>query len=431
MVQPAKPLIVAAALLAAPCMILALPVAPAQASAGSIAWVDQFGSRSSESGTWGLDIFANDVFTGGRTFGALPGQVSRGDADAWIRRTGAHGGAVWTTQFGSPAFDNVEDVDATSSGVYALGATRGDLAGPSMGGTDAYLARFDRDGKRLWISQFGVTQDDWGISVVEGKAGIYVYGQTFGAFPGYRNRGGADLFIALFDLQGSLRWIRQFGSRGHEEPWAMEAAHGGVYIDGYTDGRLGGSRTGSWDAYVAYISWEGRMVWLRQFGSTQADFASGLSADASGVYVSGQTYGTLPGATNRGGSDAFVRKFSPTGSDAWARQFGTRADDAAGSAALIRDEVVVAGSTDGAFPGQTNFGATDVFAQGFGSGGGETGWTFQFGTRGTETVGWALGRGNRVFVIGDTAGAFQGSTSAGGVDSFLARIDVRGSRRGE
>jgi hypothetical protein len=124
----------------------------AQARARPIAWVDQFGSRSSESGTWGLDVFANGVFTGGRTFGSLPGQVSRGGADAWIRRTNARGSAVWTVQFGTPAFDNVEDVDATSSGVYVLGATRGALGGPSAGGTDAYLAKFDPEGKQLVTS---------------------------------------------------------------------------------------------------------------------------------------------------------------------------------------------------------------------------------------------------------------------------------------
>jgi hypothetical protein len=411
-------------------MILASSLTPAQASARSIAWVDQFGSRSSESGTWGLDVFANGVFTGGRTFGSLPGQVSRGDADAWIRRTNARGSAVWTVQFGTPAFDNVEDVDATSSGVYVLGATRGALGGPSAGGTDAYLAKFDRDGKRLWTTQFGVRLDDWGISVVEGKAGIYVYGQTFGAFPGYRNQGGGDLFIALFDRQGSMRWIRQFGSSGHEEPWAAEVTRGGVYINGYTDGRLGGARIGSWDAYVAFISDEGRVVWLRQFGSARADFASGLSADASGVYVSGQTYGALPGATNGGRSDAFVRKFSPNGVILWTRQFGTMKNDAAGAAALVHGEVVVVGSTAGAFPDLANLGGSDVFARAFDASDGDVSWTFRFGTTARDTVGWALGDANRVFVIGDTSGTFPGGASAGSVDTYLARIDVRAPARG-
>jgi hypothetical protein len=126
-----------------------------------------------------------------------------------------------------------------------------------------------------------------------------------------------------------------------------------------------------------------------------------------------------------------VRKFSLAGSTLWTRQFGTKKDDAAGAAALVPSEVVVVGSTSGAFLGQTNLGAVDVFAQGFGTADGASGWTLQFGTRGTETVGWALGGGSRVFVIGDTSGTFPGATSAGGVDSYLARININGSRRGE
>jgi hypothetical protein len=404
--------------------ILAFTLAPTQASARSVAWVDQFGSRASESGTWGLDVFGNDVFTGGRTFGSLPGQTSLGDADAWIRRTDARGSAVWTVQFGTPAWDNVEDVDAVPSGVYVLGATRGSFGGPPAGGTDGYLAKFDRDGDQLWATQFGVREDDWGVSVVEGRSGIYVYGQTYGAFPGYQNRGGADLFIALFDREGSLQWIRQFGCRGHDEPWAAEAARNGVYIDGFTDGRLGDARKGSWDAYVAFISADGRLVWLRQFGSAEADYGSGLAADASGVYVSGQTFGSLPGTLNRGRSDAFVRKLSPTGSTLWTRQFGTKKNDAAGGAALVQTKVVVAGTTVGAFSGQTNLGAADVFARAFDSTDGETGWTLQFGTSERDTVGWALGGANRVYVIGDTSGAFPGEASGGSVDTYLARIDV-------
>lgn len=410
-------------------LMLGLTLAPTHADARSVAWVDQFGSRSSESGTWGLDVFGNEIFTGGRTFGSLPGQASSGDADGWVRRTDARGAAVWTTQFGTPAWDNVEDVDAVSSGVYVLGATRGALGGPRAGGTDGYLAKFDRDGHQVWATQFGVRQDDWAISVVEGKSGIYVYGQTYGAFPGYENNGGGDLFIALVDLEGSLRWIHQFGSRGHEEPWAMEAAPHGVYVDGYTDGRLGDTRRGGWDAYVAFISADGRLVWLRQFGSAEDDYGSGLAADASGVYVSGQTYGALPGARNRGRSDAFVRKLSPTGSPVWTRQFGTKRHDRAGAAALVQGAVVVAGTTQGSFRGHENLGAADVFARAFGSADRESRWTLQFGTTNRDTAGWAWGGGNRVYVIGDTSGAFPGETSSGSVDTYLARIDVIGSKR--
>jgi hypothetical protein len=35
-----------------------------------------------------------------------------------------------------------------------------------------------------------------------------------------------------------------------------------------------------------------------------------------------------------------------------------------------------------------------------------------------------------VYVIGDTSGTFPGETSAGSVDTYLARIDVRAPARG-
>jgi hypothetical protein len=59
----------------------------------------------------------------------------------------------------------------------------------------------------------------------------------------------------------------------------------------------------------------GNLLWARQFGSAADDFATGVSADGSGVYVAGWTTGALPGQASAGGTDAFVAKFR-TASDA-------------------------------------------------------------------------------------------------------------------
>jgi len=69
--------------------------------------------------------------------------------------------------------------------------------------------------------------------------------------------------------------------------------------------------------------------WSRQFGTTSDDNAAGISVHASGVYVAGRTDGTLPGQTNSGGSDAFVRKYDVNGNEVWTRQFGTAVGDRA------------------------------------------------------------------------------------------------------
>ena len=55
-----------------------------------------------------------------------------------------------------------------------------------------------------------------------------------------------------------------------------------------------------------------------QFGTSELDFALGVSADSSGgVYVVGIAGGEFPGQTNEGGSDAFIRKYNSDGDEEW------------------------------------------------------------------------------------------------------------------
>jgi len=49
---------------------------------------------------------------------------------------------------------------------------------------------------------------------------------------------------------------------------------------------------------------------IRQFGTSDYDSTSGVAVDLSNnVYVAGYTYGTLPGQSSSGGTDAFLVKF--------------------------------------------------------------------------------------------------------------------------
>ena len=428
---PAFPL---AALLA---VLVGLLGPPSAAITWSVAWVDQFGSPAPELGTYAVDSFGGDVFTGGLTYGALPGQASEGDADGWIRRTDARGSEVWTVQFGTRRWEEVGAARADASGLYVDGATTGSLPGQtSAGGADAFVARYDLEGNERWMAQFGTDEDDYAAGIVVDRSGVFVFGYTFGAFANRVNHGSADLFLARFDKRGAMEWLRQFGGRGYEEAWAAMIAPQGIYVNGFTDGHLPGARShGDLDAFLALFSRDGRRLWLRQFGTNRADIGSGLAADASGVYVSGQTWGSFRGFERRGRSDAFIRGFSPAGVGLWTRQFGTRAVDASAGATLVRGDVVTVGTTGGAFHGQTNLGGDDVFARVFDSTTGDAQWTLEFGTDEEETVGWGWGAAGDLFVIGDTSGTFAGESNAGSFDSYLARVDlasiVEHSARGE
>ena len=55
--------------------------------------------------------------------------------------------------------------------------------------------------------------------------------------------------------------------------------------------------TGDWDGFLRKYNAQGNLIWTRQIGTPDTDQATGVAADASGVYVVGYTHGTLPGQT--------------------------------------------------------------------------------------------------------------------------------------
>jgi hypothetical protein len=48
--------------------------------------------------------------------------------------------------------------------------------------------------------------------------------------------------------------------------------------------------------------------WTQQFSSSEFDIVNGVSVNASGVYVAGETFGTLPSETSLGDGTAFLAK---------------------------------------------------------------------------------------------------------------------------
>ena len=119
--------------------------------------------------------------------------------------------------------------------------------------------------------------------------------------------------------------------------------------------------------------------WIAQFGTTAGDGAMAVASDASGYVLAGYTEGSLPGFTNAGGIDAFLRRFDFDGNGLWTRQFGTAANDAAMGVALDSTGITVVGYTRGSFPGFCHAGDNDAFVRRYDLAGNEL-WTDQFGT---------------------------------------------------
>lgn len=176
-------------------------------------------------------------------------------------------------------------------------------------------------------------------------------------------------------------WVRQFGSAGFAEALALGLdGAGNIYVTGYVAGSgslPGQTSSGSSDAFVRKYDPSGTELWTRQFGSTRSDLAYAVAVDGAGnIYVAGWAMDFLPGQGYREGSGfgAFLRKYDPSGTELWTRQFGSTIEDAAKALGIDGiGNIYVAGRT---YDRGTSF--RDPFLRKYDPSGTEL-WTRQFG----------------------------------------------------
>jgi hypothetical protein len=280
-----------------------------------------------------------------------------------------------------------------------------------------------------WIRQFGTTGLDEAKSVAVDPTGAsYVVGETFGTLPGQTPAGTLDAFIRKYDPSGAESWTRQFGAWERDIAWAVAVApDGNAHVVGQTEGVLPGQRsTGGWDAFVRKYDPSGAELWTRQFGGGGADVAAGVAVDDAGnVYVSGTTTSAL--AEDARSFDAFVRRYDAAGNVGWTRQFGTAGGDNARDVTVDEaNRLLVAGSTEGALPGQVSGQGYDAFVACFDTDGTAL-WIRQFGSAGDD-YGVAVGTdgAGNVFVAGSAGAGLSERTSPGGRTAFLRQYDATG-----
>src|SRR5215212_7563847 len=299
-----------------------------------IEFIRQFGTSSNDIAN---DVFADSsrgVYVVGTTGGTFPGQTDEGNIDAFIRKYNADGDEEWTRQFGTSEGATANGVSADSSGgVYVVGFTNGELPGQTdEGGADAFIRKYNSEGDEEWTRQFGTSSHDIANDVfADSSRGVYVVGTTEGTFPGQTDEGEADAYIRKYNADGDEEWTRQFGtSEGATANGVSADSSGGVYVVGFTNGELPGQTDeGGADAFIRKYNSEGDEEWTRQFGTSSHDIANDVFADSSrGVYVVGTLDSGDPVPTGEE-ADAYIRKYNADGDEEWTRQFGTSSFDIA------------------------------------------------------------------------------------------------------
>jgi hypothetical protein len=344
---------------------------------GNMIWTRQFGTTGTED-IGGMVVLPSGIYVSGLTTGSFDPYENQGGSDVFVAKFNFEGEMDWVYQFGSSYYDYSGPIALDETGIYISGRTSGGSFGPyppedTGGGVDVFIRKIDFNRVVQWNIQFGSPAEDWVTGINVQGSWLYVAGGTKGSlapleqgYPGGSN----DAYLRKFDLTDrSVVWTRQFGNEGADGIIGMDIGEDGLYVAGVLRGLLPGQTgyhcTGYWcaDAFVKKYDFNGNALWIDKFGTNSFDRAHGIKVDQSGVYVTGEVSGALPGQIFLGGiKDAFARKYSTEGQEIWTRQFGTSdGGDYGYGISVDASNVYVVGMTTGTFYGQTSKGGVDAF----------------------------------------------------------------------
>lgn len=267
-----------------------------------------------------------------------------------------------TGDFSATAYFPVKGV------VPASGAGGGTQPAPksliSQGGTDIFLAKYDRQGNLLWLIQDGGVEDDEGFDLgfdASGNAymsGVFTDSATFRGTSGAQTTvtgTGQTIFLAKYTPAGVLAWVQtgqtDFDSSNNGFGVAVQPAAESVYVAGVSGGDTafsssdGSTHTvpgaGTWHMILVKYDTDGHFRWGETNEASPNSVAHKIAVDANdNVYATGWmegqvTFHSLDGhdQTVNGFSqpvqsfpdypgDAYIVKYDRNGNLKWVNHIG-------------------------------------------------------------------------------------------------------------
>jgi hypothetical protein len=277
-----------------------------------------------------------------------------GNHDIFVAQYSAAGQLNWIRTAGGSLGDYAHSLACNkTSNVYIAGEIEGagipvNFVGSSVtlntkGDNDVFVASYDLNGNLLWAKSegsyfsekaLGVTYDNSGNVII---CGYFTDTTIFGGvtIPG---KGEHDIFVAKYDANGNLLWMKHEGGPGRDEGLAIKSdGDGNIYVCGmHSDGAVFGSATyntantptGHYlNAFVAKYAPDGSLIWVKSEGGDYDDVAWSMTIDDNGkLYVTGEfnAYATFGGLalTTTGNADIYVACYNNSGDIQWLVQAG-------------------------------------------------------------------------------------------------------------
>lgn len=400
-----------------------------------------------EDSTININVLANDDFGGdgpGAIAIALSSNPSNGNATVNLNGTPT-----------DPTDDTIDyspspNYNGADSFTYTITDSTGDTATATVNITVTPVD--EPPVSASWMRQLGSSGNDYAYAVAtDSQNRVYIVGSTSGSLPGNSTDGGSDAFIAQYDSAGNRQWVKQLGTSNDDlfTDVAVDA-NGNIYAVGagnVTPPALSPFSTGSGNAYLVKYNNSGQRLWLKNEDNGDITSAAGVAVDASGnVYMAGASVTINAGLPPSVSVKSFVSLYDSAGNAQSLTGDLANVTNSGGISSIAVDasgNIYVAGITDAtvnlssliANPNPSAADLSDFLT-------GENAFVASYTSAGTQR--WftklenttqesyarrlALDASGNVYVAGETngvmgSGSLPANSNAGGIDSFLARLN--------
>ena len=205
-----------------------------------------------------------------------------------IEKWNDNGKKIWSEQLSMTVSEILNAITTDEeNNIYIAGFTVGDIGGRNKGGADIPVAKYSKDGKMVWINQFGTKKDDFARDIKIDKGGeLYITGSIFKDLKDPKHMRDADAFLSKLDENGEVLWSRQVERKEKDE--GVESTvdkKGNIYLLGCTT-----SDRQEHNGFIIKYNKGGDELWTKNFGDNYIPSGIILDEDTS-LYVVGQERG--------------------------------------------------------------------------------------------------------------------------------------------
>ena len=273
----------------------------------------------------------------------------------FLQKLDFNGNVSWTKTFGTKrsVVSNAITTDSLGN-IYNVGGLNGTnvdfnpstlkdtiLSSSINGVADIFIQKLNANGELIWVKKTGGTAADEANTIVSKGNELYVSGYfsltvdfdySSTGISNLVSKGGKDIFVGKYDLNGKLTWIKQIGNTKEENARQLEIdKYTNIYLSGNFNNSAGTTTdflgkplgsSGSVDAFCIKFDAQGKIkldkdgkFLAKQFAGSGSDYGSAIKADTmNNVFISGSYGGSIAldlgskSNTCVGANDIFIYK---------------------------------------------------------------------------------------------------------------------------